>query len=42
LIFLRNPWGKGEWTGAWNEESEEYRKNLNAIKKYNQTLDKDE
>jgi hypothetical protein len=34
-MFLRNPWGKGEWTSAWNEESEEYKKNLSALKKYN-------
>ena len=41
-MFLRNPWGKGEWTGAWSEESEEYKNNLKSLEKYNETLDFDE
>ncbi|XP_075194083.1 calpain-8-like [Anomaloglossus baeobatrachus] len=26
LIRLRNPWGHGEWTGAWNDKSEDWNK----------------
>jgi hypothetical protein len=26
MIQIRNPWGTGEWTGAWSERSEEWKK----------------
>ncbi|GBG24010.1 Calpain [Hondaea fermentalgiana] len=31
LVRLRNPWGFGEWTGPWSDESPEFKRNLKAL-----------
>ena len=31
LVKLRNPWGKGEWTGTWSDNSPEYEKHCEAL-----------
>ena len=28
LVRLRNPWGKGEWTGEWSDKSEKWTQEL--------------
>ena len=28
LLKLRNPWGKGEWTGDWSDKSEKWTQEL--------------
>ena len=41
---MRNPWGHGEWTGAWSSQSkgQELKKYKNEILAYIETLDEDE
>ena len=31
LVKLRNPWGKGEWTGSWSDNSPEYEKYMDIL-----------
>ena len=37
IIKLRNPWGKGEWKGKWNDNDKNWNKTLakevNMVKK---------
>merc|ERR1711879_690459 len=33
FVQVRNPWGSGEWTGAWSDESPEWQK-FPYVKKY--------
>lgn len=42
LVRLRNPWGKSEFIGAWDGESEEMKKYKHIIQKYIDDLPKDE
>lgn len=42
LLVLRNPWGKGEWTGAWGSGSPELAKYTPLLEQYIHTLPPDE
>jgi hypothetical protein len=39
LLVLRNPWGKGEYVGAWDKDSEEVKKYAKLIDQINEGLD---
>ena len=42
IMVLRNPWGKGEWKGAWSDKSAEYKKYQDAIDEEIGELDDEE
>lgn len=42
LLVLRNPWGKGEWTGAWGSGSPELTKYTPLLEQYIHSLPPDE
>jgi len=42
LLSLMNPWGQGEWTGAWSGESPEMKKYTPLLQKYIDSLPPDD
>jgi hypothetical protein len=42
LLRLRNPWGKSEWLGSWNDKSPEVEKYRHKLEEYIASLAPDE
>lgn len=42
LLRIRNPWGNGEWNGAWGSGSEELEKHKDGLMAYINSLPPDE
>ena len=39
LIQLRNPWGKGEWTGDWSDDSDLWTTRMQNLVQYHDSED---